>query len=68
MADHNVAHVADNSPEEVAYKLFKHIVDAENRVLHHKADYGEITADRKWILDTYAEALRTVQNPGHRFS
>jgi hypothetical protein len=27
---------------------------------------GHATADRKWLLDTYAECLRTVQNPSSR--
>jgi hypothetical protein len=29
---------------------------------------GHATADRKWLLDTYAECLRTVQNPSRRKS
>jgi hypothetical protein len=40
------------SPEAVALRLFE-IIAA-----------GRVTADRKWVLDTYAECLRVVRNPG----
>jgi hypothetical protein len=62
MADASVVHLGENSPEYVAYKLLLHVADAEKK---HFAGLHP-TADRKWILDTYAECLDTVQNPGAR--
>jgi hypothetical protein len=50
-------------PEEVAYKLLYLVAWGENKNLD---DWGK--ADRKWILDTYAECLLTIQNPAARMS
>ena len=49
------------SPEEVAYKLMYVVAWSENIDLDA---WGK--ADRKWILDTYAECLLTVRNPASR--
>jgi hypothetical protein len=49
------------SAEEVAYKLMYVVAWAENKDLD-----GWGKADRKWILDTYAECLLAVKNPGAR--
>jgi hypothetical protein len=49
------------SPEEIAYKLLYLVSWGENIDLE-----GWAKADRKWILDTYAECLLTVKNPGAR--
>jgi hypothetical protein len=46
------------SREEVAFKLLYLIAWGENLDLEA---WGK--ADRDWILNTYAECLRTVQNP-----
>jgi hypothetical protein len=43
------------TPEAVALRLFEIIAKHEG-----KSNAG---ADRKWILDTYAECLRVVKNP-----
>ena len=48
-------------PEEVAFKLLYAVAWAENVDLE-----GWAKTDRKWILDTYAECLLTVQNPAQR--
>lgn len=53
-----------STPESVAMALFQTIVRAEAKKFH--PGFAE-SADRKWILDTYAECLRTVQSPGGRF-
>lgn len=49
------------SPEEIAYKLLYLVSWGENIDLE-----GWAKADRKWILDTYAECLLTVKNPAAR--
>jgi len=68
MADTNtVVHIGENSPEQVAYKLMEKIADVENMILYTPSNGSRSTvADRKWILDTYAECLKTVRNPANR--
>jgi hypothetical protein len=60
--DTPIVHIGENSPEQVAYKLLQIIASNEEKTLSigtsHKA-----TANRKWLLDTYAECLSTVRNP-----
>lgn len=58
MADEAVVHIGENSPEQVAYKLMIDLRSIENRYPEHQQ------ADRKWLLDTYAECLEAVK--GHR--
>jgi hypothetical protein len=60
MADRPVVHLGENSPEEVAFKLMRLIGTAENK----NTSVNAATADRKWVLDTYAECLEAVR--GHR--
>jgi hypothetical protein len=60
MADQPAVHIGENSPEEVAYKLFREIVQAEGPALVGKK------LDRKWILDTYAECMQAVRQPHSR--
>ena len=60
MADETVVHIGENSPQHVAYQLFRHIVSVEDKSF---ATGKAGTANRKWILDTYAECLRTVLDP-----
>jgi len=64
MAD-TVVHIGENSPEHVAYKLMEKIADVEGRHLRH-SDRPDKIANRKWILDTYAECIRTVRAPSGR--
>jgi hypothetical protein len=64
MSDSKVVNAGENTPEEVAYKLFNEIAYVENiRVRNYG---GKETPSRKWILDTYAECLRAVRTPGSR--
>jgi hypothetical protein len=60
-----VVHIGENSPEEVAYKLLVTIASNEKKTLSDRTS-GSATADRKWLLDTYAECLSTVRTPGSR--
>ncbi len=62
-----VIHVGENSPEEAALKLLRYVASVERKTLHTTTPgSGEMPADRKWILDTYAECLKAVRNPGGR--
>jgi hypothetical protein len=56
-----VVHIGENSPEQIAYKLLLLIASKEGKLIDECA-----TENRKWLLDTYAECLRTVQNPSGR--
>ena len=58
MADAPVVHIGENSPEEVALKLTQIIASVEKRSL---AGHVANTADRKWLLDTYAAVSYTHQ-------
>jgi hypothetical protein len=49
--------------EDVAYKLLYAVAWAENIDLE-----GWGKTDRKWILNTYAECLLSVQNPAQRMT
>jgi hypothetical protein len=60
-ADTPIVHIGENSPEQVAYKLLQIVASNEGKSLT-----GGATADRKWLLDTYAECLHTVRNPNTR--
>lgn len=51
------------SPEDIALKLLYVVSWGENIDLEA---WGK--ADRKWILDTYAECLLTVRDPAARLS
>jgi hypothetical protein len=56
-----VVHIGENSPEQVAYKQMLEIANVERKTLHASApSSGWTAADRKWILDTYAECLRAA--------
>ncbi len=58
MADNTVVHIGENSPEQVAFRLLEKIADVEDRPLYLSRE--KKSADRKWILDTYAECLLAV--------
>lgn len=60
MADKPVIHIGENSPEEVAYKLLNNIADVEGKSLVLNPTGKRDTADREWILDTYAECIDAV--------
>ena len=63
MADNTaVVHIGENSAEEVAYKLLKTIASNEGKHLTGSMSTAA-GAERKWLLDTYAECLLAVRNP-----
>lgn len=55
-----VVHLGENSPEQVAFKLMQEIAITEGRYFDSDAR-GEQHADRRWILDTYAQCLTAVK-------
>jgi hypothetical protein len=67
VADAPVAHIGENSPEEVAYKLLQDVAYAEGQELRLGSTASK-KADRKWILDAYAECLNAVRQPTGRVS
>lgn len=60
MPENSVFHIAENSPEYVAYTLMRLIGDVEGRANYQS---GDNPMDREWILTTYAQCLRTIQAP-----
>jgi hypothetical protein len=66
MADASVVHIGENSPEKVALILLKEIASVERKVFHSQPSGGTTTADRKWILDTFAECMLAVNDPVQR--
>jgi len=54
---------AHNTPEQVALALFHMIASVEQRAMHSGTTGGWKSADRQWILTTYAECLCTIQEP-----
>lgn len=67
MSDAPVVHIAENSPEHVAYLLLGRIAFSEGKLLtSNPSKPNAPVADRKWLLDTYAECLTTVRDPGSR--
>ena len=63
MADPSVVYLGGYSKEQVAYMLMERITHAEKKSLHGAG----VAPGRKWILETYAECLATVQIPGTKF-
>lgn len=51
------------SPQAVAYQLFRSIAFAEGKWLGDDLSYVGSPADREWILQTYSDCLYAVQNP-----
>lgn len=65
MSDQAVVHIGENSPEQVAFNLMKVIALSEGMALSHTAA-GTPIPSRNWLLDTYAECLRTIRDPRTR--
>lgn len=63
MADAPVVHIGENSPEKVALTLVEYLARMEGLVLFkpHSSNRDDTGADRKWLLDTYAECLTAVR-------
>jgi len=66
MADTPVIHIGENSPERIAYLLMRDIAIVERKVFNNHPADGAAKADRKWILDTYAECIRAIRDPHMR--
>jgi hypothetical protein len=66
MADQTSEHASEETPEYLAYRLFLHIADLETKNLHGDPARDRTVADRKWVLDTYAECLQAVRSPESR--
>jgi hypothetical protein len=49
------------TPEAVALRLFEIIAASEGKTLSNST-VASANANRKWVLDTYAECLRTVRH------
>ena len=58
MADQTTVHIGENSPHQVAYKLYRDIMMTEGKSL--RAEESQAKVNRKYILDTYAECLSAV--------
>ncbi|WGM37778.1 hypothetical protein [Caulobacter sp. NIBR1757] len=56
-----VVHMGENSPEHVAYVLLKTIASNEGKSLVGGMG-APATADRQWLLSTYAECVTVVKN------
>ncbi len=54
----------ESTPEMVALRLFHFLCAAEKKSFEPKQGFA--VPERKWILDTYAECLLTVQRPDSR--
>lgn len=52
------------TPEHIAYVLLIVVARAERKALN-KTDTGAVP-DRKWLLDAFAECMRTVRDPDKR--
>ncbi len=66
MAETNPIVAQHNSPEKVALDLLTMISLIEKRSLHAGPPQGWQSADRKWLLDTFAECMSTVRQPEKR--
>lgn len=53
-----VVHIGENSPEQIAYKLFRDIAAVEGRDLFAN---GNHPVDREWILRTFCQCMLTVR-------
>jgi hypothetical protein len=63
MADTPVVHIGENSPEQVAFKLFREIANAESMTLLGSRIGSTQKPAREWILNTYRECLYAVTHP-----
>jgi len=66
MADKSDIHIGENSPEEVALKLFQMIAAVEKKSTtgsdESEIKAGWTKADKAYILKTYGECLTTVRD------
>jgi hypothetical protein len=52
-------HSGENSPEEVAFRLYRIIGHAEGKLRTN--GFSNAGTDRKYILDTYAQCLQATK-------
>lgn len=64
MSDAKVVNAGENTPERIAYLLFRDVMQTEGKATY-KSDKAE-QVDRKYILDTYAECILAVARPWER--
>ncbi|MGO8154434.1 hypothetical protein HB771_17390 [Rhizobium leguminosarum bv. viciae] len=66
MTDKSIVHIGENSPEEVAHKLFLHIAAVEKKSISATDESGIKSgwtkADKTYILKTYGECISTVKH------
>ena len=65
MTETTTVQIAENSQEKIALDLLRIISAFEDKSLNGSG--RTFNPDRKYILDTYAEILLTIRNPGGRF-
>jgi hypothetical protein len=69
MGENTTVHFGENSQEKIAFDLLKVIAACENKAFFTRdLASGWTTADRNYILNTYAEILSTIKNPHSRVS
>lgn len=60
MAELPAINFHENTPEQIAYKLFLHIVAREEASL--APGHGKHAVDRRWILSTYVACMNAVRH------
>lgn len=65
MAETPAVHIGENSPEEVALKLF-HIMFSREKAVGGSNANASGDKLKKWVLDNYAECLMAVRQPEDR--
>lgn len=60
MADNNVVHIGENSPQQVAYKLMQDIMHAEKRSISSEGNNGWQRTDRAYMLKLYYDCARAT--------
>jgi hypothetical protein len=66
MADETVVHIGENSPEQIAHRLLMAVAFAEGKKIFQGPSSPTDPANRKWILDTFAECMNAVRHPDYR--
>jgi hypothetical protein len=61
MAESTIVHIGENSLEHVARQLLHEVMTAERKTTGKGGADGWTQADRKYLLDTYAECLRATR-------
>lgn len=54
------------TPAHMAYVLMREVMKAEDRIMPSDKKGDGHKADRKWLLDTYAECMLAIESPGTR--